>query len=47
MAKFAANNNESASTKFFLYIIFKGLYLYMNFDIVDLSNISTYKWISK
>ena len=39
MAEFAANKNELASTKFFLFFATKDLYFYMSFDKVKLSNV--------
>lgn len=40
MAKYAANNNESASTKLSLFFTTKDLQLYINFNIVELSDTS-------
>ena len=47
MAEFAANNNESASTKLFPFFASKGLHPRMSFDIVDLSDASTRERIHK
>ncbi len=47
MAKFAANNNESASTKLSPFFATKGLDPRMSFDILDLSNASTRERIFK
>ena len=47
MAKFIANNNESASTKFSPFLTFKSLYLRRSFNIIDLFDISICKWIYK
>ena len=47
MAEFAANNNESASTKLFPFFVSKSLHLRMSFDIIDLSDINTHKQIHK
>ena len=47
MAEFAANNNESVSTKLSLFFATKGLHPRMSFDIVDLSNASTCERILK
>lgn len=47
MAEFAANNNESAFIKFFLFFYTKNLYLYISFNIKELSNTSTYQQIFK
>ena len=47
MAKFAANNNELASTKLSPFYATKGLHPHMSFDIVDFSNTSTRKRIFK
>ena len=41
MAEFAANNNESASTKLSSFFATKGLHLRMSFDKVELSDAST------
>ena len=45
MAKFAANNNESASTKLSPFFATKGLHPCMSFDKVELSDASTRKRI--
>lgn len=47
MAKFAANNNKSASTKQFLFLASKDLHPCMSFNIVDFFNPDTCKWIYK
>ena len=47
MAEFAANNNESASTKLSPFFASKGLHPRMSFDIVDLSNANTRERIYK
>lgn len=47
MAKFIANNNKSASTKLFLFITTQNLYLYLSFNIIELSNTSTCKQLPK
>ena len=47
MAEFAANNNESASTKLCLFFASKDLHPHMSFDIVDLSNASIHERIHK
>lgn len=47
MAKFAATNNKSASTKLLLFFATKAMYYRINFDIVNLLNINTYEWILK
>lgn len=47
MTKFAANNNKSVFIKLFPFFVFKGLNFYISFDIVDVSNVSTYKQIHK
>lgn len=41
MAEFAANNNISTFIKLSLFFTSKSLHSYMNFDIVDLSEIIT------
>lgn len=46
-AEFAANNNELAFTKPFLFFASKSLDLHMDFDIIDLSNTSTHRQINK
>ncbi len=45
IAEFAANNNISASTKLSLLFTTKNLHPRIRFDIVELSNTSTCKWI--
>ena len=47
MAEFAANNNESASTKLSPFFATKGLHPRMSFDIVELSDTSTRERILK
>ena len=47
MAKFAANNNKSASTTLSPFFATKGLHPHMSFDIIDLSNTSTCERIFK
>ena len=47
MAKFAVNNNKSASTKLSLFFVIKSFHLRMSFDIVYLSNTNTYERIFK
>ena len=47
MAEFAANNNNSASTKLFLFFASKGLHLCMSFDVVDFSDTTTCEQINK
>ena len=47
MAKFAANNNQSAFTKLLLFFATKGFHPYISFDIVDFSDTSTHKQILK
>ena len=47
MAEFAANNNESSSTKLSPFFASKGLHPRMSFDIVDLSNANTRERIHK
>lgn len=47
MVKFITNNNKSVSTKLFPFFIFKNLYLYMSFDIVNFSNANTCERINK
>ena len=47
IAKFAANNNKSASTKLSSFFTTKDLHPYMSFDKVEFSNASTYKRIFK
>ena len=45
MAKFAANNNKSTITKLSPLVVTEGLDPCMSFDIVDISNVNTYKRI--
>ena len=45
IAEFAANNNESVSTKPFLFFATRGLHPYISFDKVGLYNASTCKRI--
>ena len=47
IAEFAANNNDSASTKLSPFFALRGLYPRMSFDIVDLSDTTTRKRINK
>ena len=47
MAEFAANNNQSASTKLSSFFAIKGFYPHMSFDIVELSDTSTREQILK
>lgn len=47
MAKFVANHNKSAFTKFFLFFIVKNLHFYLSFDIIGSFNTYTYKQIFK
>ena len=47
MAEFAANNNQSASTKLSPFFATKGFHPRMSFDIVDLSDTSTRERILK
>ena len=47
MAKFAVNNNQSASTKLSLFFATKGFHPHMSFNIVDLSDTSTRERIIK
>lgn len=41
--KIYVNNNKSVSIKLFLFFILKGLYLWMNFDVVNFLDIITHK----
>lgn len=41
MAEFVSNNDESVSTKFSQFFSTKGLYLFINFDIVEFSEANT------
>ena len=45
IAKFAANNNESASTKLLSFFATKSLHLRISFEKIELSNASTCKQI--
>ena len=47
MAKFATNNNNSASIGFSLFFALKVLHLFISFDVVDLLNITTGEQINK
>lgn len=47
MVKFTANNNSSVFTKLFLFFVLRGLHLYISFDIIDLLDTRTQKWINK
>ena len=47
MAEFVANNNNFAFTRLSPFFASKGLHLHMIFDIIDLSDISTYERINK
>lgn len=47
MAKFIAKNNKSTFTKLFQFFLTKSLHPYMNFNIVNLFNVSTCKQIFK
>ena len=47
MAKFAANNINFTFTRLSPFFISRGLYPYMNFDIVDFLDTKTRKWINK
>ena len=47
MAKFVANNNDSAFTKLSPFFASRGLHLHMSFDVVDLSDKTTRKRINK
>lgn len=47
MVEFVDNNNRSASIKLSPFFAIEGLYLYISFDIVELFNANTYKWILK
>lgn len=47
IVEFTANNNKLVSIKLSPFFITKGLYLYLSFDLVKLSNASTCKWIIK
>lgn len=38
MAKFAANNNNYASTELYPFFLFQNLFPYMTFDIINFSN---------
>ena len=45
MTEFAANNNELASTNFFLFFATKSLHQYISFDKMELFNANTCKQI--
>lgn len=47
MAEFIANTNDFTSTKLFLFYILRFLYLCISFDIIDLSDKRTCKYINK
>ena len=47
MAKFAANNNDSNSTRLSPFFASRGLHLRMSFDVVDLSDTTTRGRINK
>ena len=47
MAEFAANNNDSSSTKLSPFFASRGLHPRMSFDVVDLSDTTTRKRINK
>lgn len=47
IAKFAANNNKSISTKLTSFFVLKGLHLHISFDIIDFSESTTCKRINK
>ena len=47
MAKFVANNNNSASTRLSPFFASRGLNLRMSFDVVDLSDTTTRERINK
>lgn len=47
MVEFVNNNNRSASTKLCPFFAIEGLHPYISFDIVELSDANTYKWILK
>ena len=47
MAEFAANKNVFLLTKLSLFFALRGLYLYISFEIVDLSDITTCEQINK
>ncbi len=47
MAKFAANNNKSDSTKLSLFFVTKDLHLRISFDIVELFDTNTCERIFK
>ena len=47
MVEFAANNNDSASTKLSPFFASRGLHLRMSFDVVDLSDTTTRERINK
>ena len=47
IAEFTANNNDSLSTKFFLFFALKSLYLWISFDIINFLDITIYEQINK
>ena len=47
MVEFAANNNNSVSTRLFPFFASKGLYPWISFDVVDLSDITICEQINK
>lgn len=47
MAEFTANNNESVSTRLFTFFTSKGLYQYMSFDVINLSDTTIRGQINK
>ena len=47
MAEFAANNNNSVSTKLSPFFASRGLHLQMSFDIIDFLDTITCEWINK
>ena len=47
MAEFAANNNDSASTRLSLFFASRGLYLQISFNIIDFWDITACEQINK
>lgn len=47
MAKFVGNNNNSISTRLFLFFALKRLYLCISFDIIDFSDFIIRKRLNK
>lgn len=47
MAEFATNNNKFISTKLSPFFTSRGIYPYINFDIIDFLDIITHKQINK